>query len=130
MTDKFSDEDNRPYPAAAAKPGSVLEYLVGRPERPDRTILLSIIQEIQVAPELQDEVEHEVRLVWGASTPPAALDHDGALAYAREIGCQSAERIADGLREPGRIPRSALIATRWRAGGRYERAATGKGWLG
>ena len=112
MSNEINRPDSSSTPIALNPPDgraniSMLDYLTGCHPPLDLVTIQSVLQEVQVAPDLQDEVAKEIRLAW--STARLSDDHrtpEQVLEYAKDLAWQA----ASALDVPGRIPRAALIA--------------------
>ena len=115
----MSDGSNRPYPdptcgALNLPEGrtdiSMLEYLTGHRPPLDLAVIQTVLQELQLSSDLQDDAAAEIRLVWSeCRLPDNHRTHEQVLKHAKDLASQAANALSVPGRV-GRLPRAALIA--------------------
>ena len=112
----MSDKSNRPHHAPT--PGehnaperrvdvSMLDYLTGCRPPLDLVIIQTVLEELQLSSDIQNEAAAEIRMVWGeCRLSDDHRTHERVVEHAKDLAIQAAKALS----VPVRLPRAALVA--------------------
>ena len=112
MSDKSNRPHHTPTPGEHNAPErrvdvSMLDYLTGCHPPLDLVIIQTVLQELQLSSDIQNEAAAEIRMVWGeCRLSDDHRTHERVVEHAKDLAIQAAKALS----VPVRLPRAALVA--------------------
>ena len=112
MSDKSNRPRHAPTPGEHNAPErrvdvSMLDYLTGCHPPLDLVIIQTVLEELQLSSDIQNEAAAEIRMVWGeCRLSDDHRTHERVVEHAKDLAIQAAKALS----VPVRLPRAALVA--------------------